>query len=74
MPRHIEVQNAPPVVGDDEETVENAEGERWHGEEIHRGNGFTMIAQKSRPSICRLGIPRRFPHPAQYGSLRNVES
>ena len=51
-----------------------AESERRHGEEIHRGNGFTMIVQKRRPSLCRLGIPRGFPHPALHGSFRNVEA
>ena len=33
-----------------------------------------MVAQKSRPSLCRFGISRSFSHPAQDGSLRNVEA
>ena len=74
MPGHIEVQNPPPVMRNDEEAVENTEGQRRHGEEIHRGYRFTMIAQKRSPSLCRLWTPRRFPHPAQHGSLRNVEA
>jgi hypothetical protein len=68
------VHNAPPIMRNDEEAIEYAEGERRHGEEIHRGNGFTMIVQKRRPSLCRLGIPRGFPHPALHGSFRNVEA
>jgi hypothetical protein len=35
---HIAVQDASAVVGDDEESIENAEGERPHGEEIHCGD------------------------------------
>jgi len=30
------------------------EGERGHGKEIHRSDGFPMIAQKRRPSPCRI--------------------
>jgi hypothetical protein len=33
-----------------------------------------MIAQKGRPLLCRLGIPRRFSHPAQHSSLRNIKA
>jgi hypothetical protein len=71
---HITLKDAPPVVRDDEEAVENAEDERWHGEEVHRGDGFAMIAQKRRPSFCWLGIPRSLSHPAQHSSLRNIEA
>ena len=74
MSGHVEVQNTPPIMRDDEEAVENAEGERWHGEEVHRGDGFAMIAQKRRPSLCRFGVSRRFAHPAQDGSLGDVEA
>ena len=74
MSGDIAVKNPPPVVSDDEETVENAEGERWHGEEIHRRNGFTMIAQKCHPLLSRLGIPRGFSHPVQHCSLHEIET
>jgi len=57
-----------------EEAVQNAEGERWHSEEVHRANGFTMVAQERRPPSCRLGIARSLSHPAQHGSLRNIEA
>jgi len=69
MPGHIEMQDTPPVMSDDEKAVEYAEGQRWHCEEIHCSNRFTMIIQKSSPSLRRFGTPRRFSHPAQYGSL-----
>jgi hypothetical protein len=32
--RDINVQDAPPVMTDDEEAVEHAERNRWHSEEI----------------------------------------
>ena len=71
---HIAVQDAPPIMGNDEETVENAESERRNGEEIHCSDGFTMIAQKGRPPLCRIGISRRFPHPALHGSFGEIEA
>jgi len=71
---HIAVQDAPPIMRDDEEAVQNAEAQRRHGEEVHRGNRFAMVVQKSRPSLCRLRIARCFSHPAQHGSLRNIEA
>ncbi len=74
MSRHIEMKNSPPVVRDDKEAIENAEGECWHGEEVHRCDGFAMIAQKGRPSLCWLRTPGRFPHPAQNASFRNIEA
>ncbi len=42
--------------------------------EVHRSDGFPMIAQKGHPSLCRIGIPWRFPHPAQHVPFRNVEA
>lgn len=46
MRRDVEVQHTPPVMGNDEEAVEDAKSERRHGEEIHGGDGLPMIAQK----------------------------
>ena len=74
MPRDVEVQHTPPVMGNDEETVKNAECERGYSEEIHRGDGLAMIAEKRRPSFGRLRISWRFPHPAEHSSLGNFEA
>ena len=73
MSGYVEVQNAAPVMRDDEEAVEYAEGERRQGKEIHCGNCFAVIAQKCNPSLRGLGISRSLSHPAQYGTLGNVE-
>jgi hypothetical protein len=53
MSCHVEMKDAPPVMSNDEETVENAEGERRHGKEIHRGDGFTVVPRQNsiRPKI-----------------------
>src|SRR5271168_818312 len=52
----VVVKNAPPSVRDYEEAVQDAKSECWYGEEIHGGDGFSMIAQEGRPSSRRLGI------------------
>ena len=46
MLRDINVQDAPPIMTDDEEAVEHAERDRWHREEIHGGNGFPMVTKE----------------------------
>jgi hypothetical protein len=74
MPCHIAMKDTPPIMCYDEEAVKHSKGERRYGKEVHRGNGFPMIAQKGRPLPSRLGVSRRSPHPAQHGSFRNVET
>jgi hypothetical protein len=71
---HVAMNDTSPVMRNDEEAVENTEGERWHGEEVHCRNGFAVVAQIGSPPLCRLGSLRRFPHPTQHRSLRNLES
>jgi len=44
--RDVEVQDPPTVMTDHEEAVEDTKRDRWNSEEIHRRNGFPMIAQK----------------------------
>src|ERR1035437_513906 len=40
----VEVQNAPAIMTDDEEAVQNPKGESGDGEEIHGSDSFPMIA------------------------------
>jgi hypothetical protein len=63
------VQYAPSIVTDDEETVEHAEHNRWHGEEIHGRNRFPMVSKESQPSLGPVRISRRSLHPTEDGSL-----
>jgi hypothetical protein len=44
VPTDIEVQNAPPVVADDEKAVEHVEGKSWDRKEVHRSNRLAVIA------------------------------
>jgi hypothetical protein len=74
MPRNIEMDDTPTTVTDDEEIVEKIESDCWHCEEVHGGNGFSMIAQKGEPAFRRLRISWRFAHPAGNGSFGNIET
>src|ERR1017187_1229096 len=47
---HIMVKDSTPVVADDEEAVQNAEGQRRHSEEVHRCDRLAMITKKSQPA------------------------
>ena len=70
----IALENPPPGMMDDEEAVEQAASKSRHREEVHRRNGFAMIAQECRPAPCRLSVSGSLPHPPQNGSLRDLES
>jgi hypothetical protein len=50
------MQDAPPVMRNNKEAVQHVKGQRWHGEEIHGGNGFAMIVQKCRPVFTGSGL------------------
>ena len=46
MLHDVNVQDASPIMTDDEEAIEHAERNRWHREEIHGGNRFPMVAKE----------------------------
>jgi len=55
----VEVQDAPAIMANNEEAVEKSEGDRRNGDEIHGGDGFAMIAEKSQPPPTRFWISGR---------------
>jgi hypothetical protein len=59
MLRDVEMQDTPAIVADDKETVEDAERDRGHGEEVHRRNRFSVILKKlirNNLTVCGLVI------------------
>src|SRR5215469_4283289 len=74
VPCDVAVQNTAAMVADDEEAVEHAEGDRRHGEEIHRRDGFPMVTQKSEPTLGWVWIPGGSFHPAGNRSFGNVKT
>src|SRR6266481_366950 len=74
MSGDIEVQNASSIVSDHKEAIKNAECECWHGEEIRRGDHFTMVTQKCFPSHASITKPGCTSHPARDRSLGDIKS
>src|ERR1039458_5303952 len=64
---HVAVQNFPPVVADDEETVQNSKGQSRHSEEVHGSDCFTMVAKKYQPTPEWIRVAGRPLHPARNG-------
>src|SRR5512139_1800526 len=50
----IEMEDLASAMIDDKEAVQDPECKGRNGEEIHRGNNVTMIAQKSNPKFAFL--------------------
>ncbi len=74
MAGDIEVQDAPAVMANNEEAVENTESDRRDREEVHRRNRLAMILQEGQPAPRRLGISGGALHPTGDGSLRDLEA
>src|SRR6516225_8736993 len=74
MARDVAVQNTSAIMADDEEAVEHGEGDRGNREEIHRGNGFPMVTQKSEPTLGWVWISRGSFHPAGNGSFGDAKT
>ena len=49
MRGHIKVQDSAAPVLDDEQTVHQAKGGRWHGEEVEGDNRLAMILEERQP-------------------------
>ena len=75
---HVAVENPSPVMRNDEVAVQHAEGQRRHGKEIHRGDGFTMVTQErseiSMPSIFSSPCIRGAPQVAFSATMRKMSS
>jgi len=57
-----------PLVVDDEEDIENAEGRRRYGE-VHRGKAVAMVAQECHPTLASFRIGRAPWHVARDGAF-----
>ena len=63
--RHLEMQDATPVVADDEKAVQNTKRERWDGEKVHRCNGLAMVSEERQPLLDGICISGGSPHPSR---------
>jgi hypothetical protein len=74
MPGDVEVQNASTTMSDDKEAMQHTGSDRWHGEEVHRRDGFPVISKKGEPPLRRFGISRGTPHPTGDRSPRDIKT
>ena len=74
MASDVEVEDAPPIMADDEEAVENAKSDRRDREEVHRCARLAVIPQKGQPALSRFRISGCTLHPPGDGSLRDLEA
>jgi hypothetical protein len=74
MPGDIDVQDAPPIMADDEKAVEHAEPDRRDGKEIHGRNRFPVVSKEREPTFGWFRLSRRPFHPTGNGSLRDIEA
>jgi hypothetical protein len=70
----VEVQDASTAVADDEEAIEHAKVDRWHGEEVHGRNRFPVVSKEGEPTFSWLGISRRPFHPTRDRSLAEIKT
>ena len=57
-----------------EEAIEHAKGDRWHGEEVHGRNRFPVVSKEGEPAFGWLGISRRPFHPTRDGSFAEIKT
>ncbi len=67
------MQNLAPSVHDDEETVEQLEGHRRHGEEVERYYHLAVIRQESLPTLAGIAAVAKTAQIAGDGSFRDDE-
>lgn len=70
--RHVDVEDAPPLVGEHNEDEEHATGEGRHGEEIERDQRARVILQEGAPCLGRRPTPAG--HQSRYRSLGYCET
>src|SRR5262245_32230876 len=52
--RDVEMEDPASPMFDDEKTIQDSEGERRHGEEVHGRDDLAVIAKESRPAFASV--------------------
>ena len=71
---HVEVQNLPPSVLDDEEAVQHLEGQRRHGEEVEGSDHLAVILEKGQPTLAWITAAPDTLQISGYGSFGDDEA
>src|SRR5690349_6817516 len=72
----VEVENAAPMMLDDEEAVQHTEAQRGHGEEVEGSDHLTVVLEECQPALhLRLvGLALQPLQMARHGGFRNLNS
>jgi hypothetical protein len=74
MAGHVEVQDLPTSVRDDEKAVEQLEGHRRHREEVEGHEHFAVILEEGQPPFARVASALDPPKIPSYGPFRDDEA
>jgi hypothetical protein len=74
IPCHVKTQNLSPVVGHNKEAIQHAKGERRYREEVHRGNGLTVILEEGQPAFGEIRSSGTSPNPLRDCGFREIEA
>src|SRR5262249_32947324 len=72
--RRVQVQNSAAVMADDEETIQEAEGERREREKSHGWNWLAGVAKKTKPALANIRASGCPPQPTRDGGLGYLEA
>src|ERR1017187_4173496 len=68
------MKNAPTIVSDEEETIEDTKCDGVDCEKVHRRNNFAVVLEKGFPPSDLVGVPWCSLDPARNRSLRDIKS
>lgn len=71
---HVTTQNLSPVVGRNKEAVQHAKGQRRYSEEVHCGNGLTVILEEDQPAFGEIRSSGTSPNPSRDTPFREIEA
>jgi len=74
MSGHVEVQNLPSTVLDNEEAIEELESRRRHGEKVERSDYLAVICQECQPLLARIPTPSDASEIPADGCFRDDEA
>src|ERR1019366_1020727 len=72
--RDVEMKNAPAIMANQEEAVEESEGDGVDCEKVHRRDDFAVVLEKCVPPSDLVGVPRGPLYPTRDGTFRDIKA
>jgi len=74
MTGNVEMQDLPPPVLYDEQTIQQFERDSWHGEEVEGRDDFAVVLKKGQPTLPWITPVLHTSEIARNGSFRHLEA